>query len=81
MINNNMSLQQYDCAQQIDACAQSLKSVCARRRIQLRGNTGSSLLHKTAFPNLAFLCAEGFSTLAPNTSNSFPRRDQTIVTS
>ena len=37
--------QQYVCAQQIYACAQSLKSVCARTRAQLIGNTacGASL--------------------------------------
>ena len=39
MINNNMSVQQYACAQQIDACAQSLKPVCVRTRAQVRGNT------------------------------------------
>ena len=37
-----MSVQQYVHAQQIYACAQSLKSVCARTRAQLRGNTGLS---------------------------------------
>ena len=34
-----MSEQEYVCAQQIYACLQSLKSVCARTRAQLRGNT------------------------------------------
>ena len=44
MINNNMSVQQYGCAQQIYSFAQFLKSVCARKRAQLRGNIIS--LHK-----------------------------------
>ena len=45
MINNKTSVQQYVCAQQIYACAQSLNSVCARTRAQLRGNTA----HKSSF--------------------------------
>ena len=36
----NMSEKQCVCAQQIYACAQSLKPVCARTRAQLRRNTG-----------------------------------------
>ena len=42
--NNNMSVQEYVCAQQICLWAQSLNSVCARTRAQLRGNTGRNPL-------------------------------------
>ena len=34
-----MSEQEYVCEQQIYECAQPLKPVCARTRVQVRGNT------------------------------------------
>ena len=43
-----MSVQQYGCAQQIYSFAQSLKSVYARTRAQLRGNIGP--YHCTRLP-------------------------------
>ena len=35
-----------------------------------REDKDTFLLHTTAFPNLAFLCAEGFRTVAPNTDHN-----------
>ena len=50
MINSNMSMLQYVCAQQINACAQSLKLVSARTHAQLRGNTGRDIHSRISNP-------------------------------
>ena len=42
MTNNDMSVQEYVCAQHIYACAHSLNSVCARA--QLIGNTDNKVM-------------------------------------